>query len=37
MDPAMKTHILYTIGKSTKRRTQRDKELTKLLSDLGEN
>jgi hypothetical protein len=33
---AMKTHILYTIGNSTKRRTQWDKEFTKWLSSLGE-
>jgi hypothetical protein len=34
---AIKIHILYTVGKSTKRRTQRDDELAKWLSSLGEN
>jgi hypothetical protein len=33
----MKIHILYTIEKSTERRTQRDEELAKWLSGLGEN
>jgi hypothetical protein len=33
----MKTHILYIVGKSTKRRTQRDEELTKWFSGLEEN
>jgi hypothetical protein len=34
---AMKIHILYTVGKSTDRRTQREEELAKWLSGLGEN
>jgi hypothetical protein len=34
---AMKTRILYTVGKSTKRRTQWDKKLIKWLSGLEEN
>jgi hypothetical protein len=33
----MKTHILYTVGKKMERKIQRDKELTKWLSGLGEN
>jgi hypothetical protein len=32
----MKTHILYTVGKSTERRTQKDEELMKWLGGLGE-
>jgi hypothetical protein len=37
MVPCDETHILYTVGKRTERRTQRDEELTKWLSGLGEN
>jgi hypothetical protein len=32
----MKTHILYTVEKSTERRTQRDEEHIKWSNNLGE-